>query len=378
MIVSLSEATLLQIHFLRDKLYETESRIQAGLGRYTWQTLNIKSFCESCEKLLKSLSAVVVQIGIMGRDIRSKVNKLESYSLFESQKDVAKGLGVDKTPKPIILKTSKMGKSSETPDNLDGVEARSRMKSVRLIDRDDSIKPCLEYFKILELERNEKTNKIQKLYDSIGPVMIKLESLILGSFTGESDKMRSYYTHWEKEMFSALMRFTTRNLQMFSEKLMHNEVIFEVDAVLAPPEIIMKPTANEIYNIMVHSMKDFLERFVNIYSLLAFLLHFSPMFCNIFFELVTEKSLDVYDKSKYNFYIIQALSEFVWILSDFSKISPSYILLDFKFLIEDQMNRNFSFYVFFGFNIQLEIRLIILYFNNDLQWWEIVMCKSSL
>lgn len=280
--MSLSETTLLQIHFLRDKLYETESRIQAGLGRLTWQTLNIKSFCESCEKLLKSLSAVVVQIGIMGRDIRTKVNKLESYSLFESRKDVAKGLSDEKVTKPMILKSSKTGKSSETPDNLDGVEARSRKKIVRITDRDDSIKPCLEYFKTLELERNDKTNKIQKLYDSIGPIMIKLESLILGSFTGESDKMRSYYTHWEKEMFSALMRFTTRNLQQFSEKLMQSEVIFEVDAVLTAPEIIMKPTANEIYNIMVHSMKDFLERYVNVYSSLVIPLCFVSLRCTLF------------------------------------------------------------------------------------------------
>lgn len=262
--MSLNEATLLQIHFLRDKLYEAESTIQAGLGRYTWQTLNIKCFCESCEKLLKSLSAIVVQIGIMGRDIRAKVNKLESYSLFESAKNSSKGL-CDEKLMPIILKSSKLGKSSETPDDLGNGEARPRKKTVRIVDRDDSIKPCLEYFKSLELERNEKTNQIQKLYDSIGPIMIKLESLILASFTGESDKMSFYYTHWEKEMFSALMRFTTRNLQEFSEKLaMSVEAMFEVDAVLAAPEIIMKPTANEIYNIMVHSMKDFLERYANI------------------------------------------------------------------------------------------------------------------
>lgn len=262
--MSLNEATSLQIHFLRDKLYETESTIQSGLGRLTWQTLNIRSYCESCEKLLKSLSAIVVQIGIMGRDIRTKVNKLESYSLFESVKDAAKGLSDEKTAAPIILKSSKLGKSSETPDNLDNADARPRKKSVRIVDRDDSIKPCLEYFKSLELERNDKTNKIQKLYDSIGPIMIKLESLILGSFTGVSEKMSFYYTHWEKECFSSMMRFTTRNLQEFSDKLMQTEVIFEVDAVLAAPEIIMKPTANEIYNIMVHSVKDFLERYVNI------------------------------------------------------------------------------------------------------------------
>lgn len=244
---------------MRDKLYETESTIQAGLGRYTWQTLNIKEFCESCEQLLKSLSAIVGQIGIMGTDIRTKVNKLESYSLFDSKRDSAKepnGAAL----KPVILKTSKLGKFSETPDGLDETSIKPKKKNIRINERDDNVKPCVEYFKHLEHERNHKSKEIQRFYDSIGPIMIKLESLILGSFTGESDKMSFYYTHWEKEMFSALMRFTTRNLQDFSDKLMSNEVLFEVDAVLTAPEINMKPSVNEIYNILVHSVKDFLER----------------------------------------------------------------------------------------------------------------------
>lgn len=250
-----------QIHFLRDKLYETESTIQAGLGRYTWQTLNIKTFCQACERLLKNLSAIVMQIGRMAKDIHGKVGELEAYSLFVSGRDVKKSSLCD-TRAPIILKSSKLdGKMSETPDDLNEIGAiGERKKSVRITERDLSVKPCLEYFRNLELERNEKTSRLQRLYDSIGPTMIKLESLILGTFTGESDKMNYYYTYWEKEMFSALVRFTTRNLQSFSDKLMQSEVMFEVDAVLAAPEITMKPSANEIYNIMVHSVKDFLER----------------------------------------------------------------------------------------------------------------------
>lgn len=270
--------TLLQIHFLREKLYETESLIQVGLGRYTWQTLNVKYFCDSCQKLLKNLAAIVTQIGIMGKDIRLKVNTLEGYSLFASDKDQTKTINAIFLP--VILKTArtKFEKClSETPDDMiDKIDEnviskampghhhhqfQQRKKSVRIIDRDDSIRPCLEYFKNLELERNEKTNKIQKLYDSIGPIMIKLESLILGTFSGDSDKMSYYYTHWEQEMFSALMRFTTKNLQEFSDKLMQSQAVFEVDAVLAAPEITMKPTANEIYNIMIHSVKNFLERY---------------------------------------------------------------------------------------------------------------------
>jgi dynein heavy chain, axonemal len=209
---------------------------------------------------LKNLSAIVTQIGMMANDIRTKVNELESQSLFVSERELKKVSSAVKMP--IILKSSKHdGKMSETPDDLDDIDHGAvRKKSVRINERDASVRACLEYFYTLELERNDKTNRLQKLYDSIGPAMIKLESLVLSTFTGESDKMSYYYTYWEKEMFSTLVRFTTKNLQSFGEKLMQTDVLFEVDAILAAPEISMKPSANEIYNIMVHSVKDFLER----------------------------------------------------------------------------------------------------------------------
>lgn len=200
----------------------------------------------------------------MGRDIEHRVTVLENYSLFTFDKDKAKA--VDPFKLQVILKAARTNdkNKSETPDDIDrkpsDESVASRQKSVRIVERDESIKPCTKYFDNLEKERNDKTNKIQKLYDSIGPIMIKLESLILGTVTGESDKMRFYYTHWETRVFNSMIRFTTRNLQEFVDKMMHNQPIFEVDAVLAAPEIIMQPTANEVYNIVIQCVKDFLER----------------------------------------------------------------------------------------------------------------------
>lgn len=42
-----------QLYFLRDHLYEAELKIQAGLGRYTWQSLNIKEYCQRCQTVYK-------------------------------------------------------------------------------------------------------------------------------------------------------------------------------------------------------------------------------------------------------------------------------------------------------------------------------------
>ena len=174
---------------------------------------------------MKSLSATVGQIDMMNREIRMKVNKLESFALFDDKTRGRKKINIVKLV-PIVLKTSKLGKFSETPDGLNDVEtSKPKKKSIiRFNDSENNIKPCVEYFINLETERNQKANEMASIHDSIGPIMIKLESLILRSFTGASEKMSHYYTHWEREMFSSLMRFTTRNLQEFSEKLIKNEV----------------------------------------------------------------------------------------------------------------------------------------------------------
>lgn len=58
------------------------------------------------------------------------------------------------------------------------------------------------------------------------------------------------------------LRFTTCNLENFKAALRSEQPMFQVDAVLTAPEIQLKPTASECHNIIIHSVKDFLERFV--------------------------------------------------------------------------------------------------------------------
>lgn len=47
--------SLRQIQILKEHLFKTESKIQAGLGRYTWQSMNIKQFCKKCLLVMEML-----------------------------------------------------------------------------------------------------------------------------------------------------------------------------------------------------------------------------------------------------------------------------------------------------------------------------------
>ncbi|XP_050088792.1 dynein axonemal heavy chain 10 [Anopheles aquasalis] len=292
-----------EIYFLRGHLYEVETIIQAGLGRFTWQSFNISNYAEKCETLMKSLSSLVSQIGYISNDIKTRIEKLESFAMFELETDQTKGPRV--TAAEVVLKAPTQQKDhhhsshhphhhashrqhhqdlrleSVTPTDApahgagitpgprtdDGgpdVEKRQkRPKKVTIKETDDNVKPCRDYFEALVKDRNAKTIKLLQLYDSIGPILIKLESLVLGSFTGDCPAMKYYYNHWEKQVFGCFTRFASKNLEKFMNNLLQNHPLFEVDAILTVPEILMRPGSTDAYSIMINSVKDFLLRLKN-------------------------------------------------------------------------------------------------------------------
>ncbi|KAL1383973.1 hypothetical protein pipiens_013086, partial [Culex pipiens pipiens] len=274
-----------EIHFLRGHLYEVETIIQAGLGRFTWQSFNIQSYCERCQQFMKSLSSMVCQIGHISNDIKSRIERLESFAMFEFDASSSAAKEKRSTAGEIVLKTPshsrdhhhghghhhQEGSAKDAEAEEDNQQQQIVKKPKRVTIRegapDDGVRPCRDFFKALEQERNAKTTRLIKLYDSIGPILIKLESLVLGTFTGECPEMKFYYNHWEKHVFSCFTRFATRNLERFAHDLLQERPLFEVDATLAVPEILMKPSAAEVYGIAINSVTDFLQRWQKYKSL---------------------------------------------------------------------------------------------------------------
>lgn len=270
---------------MREHLYEAESKIQAGLGRYTWQSLNIKEYCDRCEivrnrlvaqeswakvhiissiniytllQLMKSLNSMVAQIAFIGSDIRANIAQIMKFSHFVIDAEDEQKLQIKARNEEIVA--GKRRPSCRRSAIRRSDDNQLVVKNVQFIVA-DSVRPCQEYFTKLELVRNEKISRMRKLFESVGPILVKLESLILGTFTGESPKMKQYYVFWEKELFTLIVKLTAKNLEDFCKLLTSEEPLFQIDAVLNSPDIVMRPNACEIYNIVVHSVKDFLERF---------------------------------------------------------------------------------------------------------------------
>jgi len=52
--------------------------------------------------------------------------------------------------------------------------------------------------------RNDTVEGLVQKYTSIGPLLIKMESLVAGTNSGRSEKLEDYYAFWEKKIFYAL------------------------------------------------------------------------------------------------------------------------------------------------------------------------------
>jgi hypothetical protein len=51
-----------------------------------------------------------------------------------------------------------------------------------------------------------------------------------------------------------------KNLKSFNDLLFDKVVLFQVETALAVPEVVLYPAANDVYNIVLNSVREFLEK----------------------------------------------------------------------------------------------------------------------
>ncbi|KAB0803715.1 hypothetical protein PPYR_00685 [Photinus pyralis] len=203
-----------QLQFLRNHIREAEINIQPGISRIIWTSLGIQDYVASCRLIIKTLSSLVQQMNHVEVDLTNRIQNLASFNLFYF--------------KPI----------TEEPTRL----------------------PCREFFLEMNTVRTERVCQMAKLYETMSLILMKLENLILETNTGKSKLMTNYYAFWENKIYSSLTKMTLQNTQTFNEHILKKTILFQVDAVLSEPDVILFPTPTEIYNTILRSVKDFLTR----------------------------------------------------------------------------------------------------------------------
>lgn len=158
-------SSLLQIELLKNILLDIEKHIQPGVMRINWNSLNIPDYAHECEKLLKNLNSLVEQLNHIKNDLDNRIfNDLQNYDLF-----------------------SLPNKYYDNENEL-----------ITLL-------PCKVFFQEMQVKRVELATAMSTTYQSISPILIKLESLIFGTYTGKSAAMQLYYEKYERKIFSAFI-----------------------------------------------------------------------------------------------------------------------------------------------------------------------------
>lgn len=62
------------------------------------------------------------------------------------------------------------------------------------------------FFEAQESHRSSVLNSLARKYHAIGPLLTKIEGLIVYTNTGKSRRLASYYVHWEKKIFDAIVK----------------------------------------------------------------------------------------------------------------------------------------------------------------------------
>lgn len=210
-----------------------ETYIQPGLFRITWESLGIIEYTHECKHRIKNLNSLFQQMEHMELDLSRRIHQITSYNLFKYRDEDA-----------------------------------------------NRVLPCRDFFSEIEAFRTERvcmmviffnnytyyknqdvySNAQVKVYETFGPILKKLENLVLNTNTGRSPFMQYYYTFWENKIFQSMTTMILTNFDNFTELLKLERPLFQVDVALMEPEIVLRPTSMDVYNIVSRNVRDCLEK----------------------------------------------------------------------------------------------------------------------
>ncbi|KAJ3299892.1 Dynein heavy chain 10, axonemal [Borealophlyctis nickersoniae] len=219
-----AERKLLQAH-----IAELKRVMKPGFTRLNWNSLGIHEFIQRCNQEINKFSSTVNQIKKNSANIAFAVNQIARASLIKEP--------------PV-----------------------------------EEILDAHEFFDFVNKHRNSVLDVMVQKHRSIGPLLIKMESLVAGTNTGKSPTLKEYYAYWERRIFAALNYMVMTNMQHLETLLSSNPIqkkskraalppkfprrtapLFRVSASLSAPEIVIAPLSADIYKMMVKLARSIVD-----------------------------------------------------------------------------------------------------------------------
>uniref|UniRef100_A0A3Q3DBI2 Dynein axonemal heavy chain 10 n=1 Tax=Hippocampus comes TaxID=109280 RepID=A0A3Q3DBI2_HIPCM len=118
--------------------------------------------------------------------------------------------------------------------------------------------PVREFCECVDREQFKTVNSLKSKYADIGPVISKVEHLIMETNTGKCASMSGYYAFWERKVHNSLIHMLL-NIKAFNAALMGSDPLFRINAILSAPKILLQPKINEIYQLLMQRIRDCVE-----------------------------------------------------------------------------------------------------------------------
>ncbi|NXN18460.1 DYH10 protein, partial [Indicator maculatus] len=198
---------------LHDHIQELWTIFKPGHRRLNWNCLGIGNFIIRSTEAVKKFEFLVHHIHHNSEDISKKLHFIESANLF-------------KFPLP------------KNGDELPKVK---------------------EFFEYVKCERAKDVAQMVRNYSAISQLLIKAERRVANTNSGKSPKLASYYAYWEKRIYQVLTELIVKNLQAFNAAILAHVPLFQIEAILSAPELILQPNASEIDDMMAQCIVDCVE-----------------------------------------------------------------------------------------------------------------------
>ncbi|KAM9259890.1 dynein axonemal heavy chain 10 [Cariama cristata] len=198
---------------LDDHIQELWRVFRSGHRRLNWNSLGIGDFIVQCTQAIRKFELLVHRIHNNSEDISNKLLFIESTNLFK-------------------FPLSKNG---------------------------DKLPEVKEFFEYVKCERAKDVAHMVRKYSAIPQLLIKMERRVANTNSGKSPKLTSYYAYWEKRIYQVLTQLIVKNLQAFNAAVLANVPLFQTEAILSFPEIILQPNAMEIHKMTTQCIQDCIE-----------------------------------------------------------------------------------------------------------------------
>jgi dynein heavy chain len=105
-----------------------------------------------------------------------------------------------------------------------------------------------------EMKRLHRLDALATKYQSICPLLIKIEELVAGTNGGDSVKMQGYYSYWERRIYNAITKMIVSSLvtlkgllNLGDDPTYSRPPLFQIQAMLSGKDVAVSPSLIDVY-----------------------------------------------------------------------------------------------------------------------------------